>query len=400
MPHKKLVPIGALVILMLMTSSAYALSVKICFKIDLNLYDAMDEAGDYINSNIPITGYGIKAKVGENGNGPVLFETWTDSDTGCTPYLTMSSAKSYYIRAYSMSKSVDTNYVKVYTSSTEEYYFTNTLDADFTPAASGTYTFNYDNFPDILDGFNEGNVLAVASYAIRRKPAGLTAEWFKFYRETCSGDGLGNACFKNGAIYIDDENNIAQNNKTGITHEMGHAVGYKSNNYQNALHDYTDTGDDDIYEGDDDSSPTPTPWPCYSTSEGHHENSRELQRGAAVEGIAHFYAASIWNIKNDGDCWFRGLDCQDDEDYMHDICDPPFTNRAVESDWLRFWWDVYEDMDLTVAEIFELWDLANPNNWTNASVFERLRNAADAMNLSLTLWDNLADANGVDQGVW
>ena len=230
----------------------------------------------------------------------------------------------------------------------------------------------------------------MASYALRRKPAGLTAEWFKFYRETCSGDGLGGACFKNGAIYIDDEESIAQNNKTGITHEMGHAVAFKSNNYQSANFSYSDQG----ATGDT---------LCYSPPNYHLKHSREWQSAAVNEGIAHFYAASVWNMKNDPACsnndeccYYRTDNCENLYDWLHD-CVGPYTNKGVEFDWLRFWWDVYEDMNQTVADIFKIWDEANPEDWTQSTVYSSLRTSAIQNGLSENTWDIYAFVNGVDE---
>ncbi|NLH48436.1 MAG: hypothetical protein GX444_07515 [Myxococcales bacterium] len=386
MPKKMMVLFYILVVYAILTSNAFALSqsVRFCFRIDINLSDASNTEGDYIINNNPIVAYGINAKVSENGTGIDLFNGWTDADTGCTPYMTMSTLKSYYIRAYSISKSAESNYIKVHVGSGTGIY-TKPLDLDFTPNGSGTCTYHWEHDPNQSDDFNEGNVLAVASFAIRRKPAGLAAKWFEFYDETCSGDPNDGACFKNGNIYIDDGGNIAQNAKTGITHEMGHAVGYFSNGNQGALHSYSDTGSNLV---------------CASTDDGHNSHSREYQRAAAVEGIAHFYAAAVYNIQNEGDCTFRTEDCEIMADWLHNQCREPYDNRGVENDWLRFWWDVYNVFDLNVDDIFNIWNYANPNTWTDESVYYRFRNVAMNQGFNMATWDLLGMHNGVYEGTW
>jgi hypothetical protein len=164
-----------------------------------------------------------------------------------------------------------------------------------------------------------------------------------------------------------------------ISHEHGHALVDLADPSKNWV------GDSSANSGN-----------CYSNSPstGHDMNSMEYHSTAAIEGIAAFYAAFVWNTRAESDCMYyypRHVDweldgdndmgtfnCEDSpiktslsvdgNDYLYDICDvqegEDITRRSTEVDWLRFWWDMTTDQDLTLSEILDIWVGAQSYSWS------------------------------------
>jgi hypothetical protein len=133
----------------------------------------------------------------------------------------------------------------------------------------------------------------------------------------------------------------------------------------------------------------------------HELFSREFQRGGAGEGVADFWAAAVWNDQTQASCdyWWHKHDwdndgvkegpiynCETTWNYMHIWCATPLATRSVELDWLAFWWDFYKNDGLTTGDIAIIWVSAEPQNWTNSTVYDSLETAAIDY--------------GVDEGDW
>ncbi len=67
---------------------------------------------------------------------------------------------------------------------------------------------------------------------------------------------------------------------------------------------------------------------------------------------------------------------------------------------MAFWWDMHGNVNLTVADIFNIWGDAEPNDWIPSNVFARLRDAADDNGVSVSLWDALGSMHGIYEGTW
>lgn len=286
--------------------------------------------------------------------------------------------------------------------------------------SAGTY---YYELPDNL----EWQVAAIVGHALERDDLGLEAlhGGADFHVRVDPGDD-----FKqyhrwdrtNEIVYIGGS---LGNKKYPTVHELGHAVGHylnhdSSGDPQSAARDYS-------YVAPDCDDPG---------TRSHHMNSAEYQSAAAWEGWAHFYSILAFNNTGDADCqfyYYQSIDWDYDGtnesstvsscavapqtaglsswplvtlssgDYLDDLCTVA-DNRAVEYDWLRFWWDLVSTEAVSTATVGQIWDDAEPHSWVAQDPSPptgflkkpayRLRQAADA-NGVLTEWDNQDDANGV-----
>lgn len=355
-------------------------NVRFCFKTEVLFGDYAN--GDYwTDPNYDKTAYGIRALVQKNYLGTEIFLDYVDGDTGCTPMLALSTDATYLVRLYTRSKVGNNNVVHVYQSDDPDTYQWGTVSWAFDPddiAEGGTATMTYPS-----EDNHSNNILAAASYALRRRPAGLSNHNFYFYALDCPSGG---SCHSDGYIYLDmPDANRGRNSKQTITHEMGHLIGWKKDGDQSPSgHSYADIGC----------------ITCTSANDDHLIDSREWQRDAAKEGIAHFYGATAWNNKAENDCQWRGFDCAYHHDFLHIVCLGTDEDRGVEGDWLTFWWDVHRTFPLSVADIFDIWGAAAPHDWVDSSVYKRLREAADDFGLDLDYWDDWGRYNGVDEGTW
>lgn len=280
--------------------------------------------------------------------------------------------------------------------------------------SAGTY---YYELPDSM----EWQVAAIVGHALERDDLGLESlhggEDFHVRVDPENDFGKFTSWDRtNEIVYV---GNLGDK-KYPVVHELGHAVGHylnhdSSGDPQSPARDYTYAATTCV--GDPDRS--------------HHMNSAEYQSAAAWEGWAHFYSILAFNNTGDADCQFYyyqpidwdydgtdesrvascdGIPPQSDTgitlsvgDYLDDLCTVA-NNRAVEYDWLRFWWDLVSTEAVSTATVGQIWDDAEPHSWVAQDPSPpagflkkpayRLRQAADA-NGVLTEWDNQDDANGV-----
>ncbi|MDP8222791.1 MAG: hypothetical protein P9L99_05475 [Candidatus Lernaella stagnicola] len=358
-------------------------NVNFCFELEVD-YGSTVSQGDYWINNSDKVARGIRAKISENG-GDVVYLAYVDEDTGCTPTLSLSSTESYQVRLYSHSRVSYDNTVKVYIHYPEDVYHQQTVDWAFVPSFNGTAQYTY----EIINNVHETNILAAASYAVDQRRAGLSEHNFYFYTQDCPSGG---SCMSNGRIFLDAPykdglpEDKGRNSKFTIIHELGHLIGWKRDGDQSAVCNYGDQGENN----------------CLSIDHPHHMDSREYQTAAAVEGNAHFYAAAIWNDKYDNDCRYKDYDCESPGILANKLggCDGTHDNRGVEWDWLNFWWDMHSKAGLSVSDIFDIWDGANPHDWVASSVYKRLRDAALDEGVYKLVWVYWAGRNGVTEGTW
>ncbi len=132
-----------------------------------------------------------------------------------------------------------------------------------------------------------------------------------------------------------------------------------------------------------------------------------------TEGIADFFSAAAWNnFGADTDCVFRywsdfTIDCEGSltsswpEAYMETLCySTSHTDRGVELDWLRQFWDVQTDgtqpsFDDVMEWVQEAWWLSVPADWEDP--YFQLDNAADLVGSTIdSNWDAAKGTNGID----
>ena len=188
---------------------------------------------------------------------------------------------------------------------------------------------------------------------------------------------------------------IGVTRKYVIAHEFGHLL---ADAHANAVHGNCDLSDSECPAGGD-----------------HGMSSKEYQSCAFTEGVAHFFAAATWNEFESGgesDCIFRywsdsTIDCEGSltsswpEAYMETNCSSSsHTDRGVELDWLRQFWDVKVDGSNPQFSDVMNWLTAGyfvdiPPGWDDP--YFRLDQTSDGLGGGInTNWDNSKGTNGID----
>ena len=346
-------PILVLSLAALNTGRAFAASIKFCFTIDGTFIDndyappggttedlwVEDDtrriSGARAVVNIGTTTY-FDGKLGD-GIGT------NDPGVGCTPTMTVPLANStYQFQLYSSDAAIDNLDGNQHTLNVK-------LDDD-----DGTvHDINLISIVEHTDGGGAFNVdmsvessaevtdlwrlHAASGFALRR-----TGRWAEpAVVDVFSDQDLdARNHYEDGDIFINAGNPdlpIGIQRKYSIAHEMGHLL---ADQYAFAV------------GGDCDLSETQCGAPTHSFQ------SKEYQTCAFTEGLANFFAAATWNESNapsERDCTygylnFEGVDCEGNlsptypEAFMETVCTTTsHTDRGVEIDWLRQFWDVKTD---------------------------------------------------------
>lgn len=415
---RALLPVASLFALCALAVPQQAAAYWVDFCADYRVAYADGDSGvgdDYFTNNNNKPARGARIRVTENSSGTDVFNDYTpyeDPGTGCTGDLWLVGSESYTVKILA-DASVRNNTIEV--RGPGGGYWASTWASSFTPTATETI--------DITTGLHDAwNIAAAAGWAMKRRTGGVSGETFTFFNQACPG-GTGN-CNSGGDIYV-----ITTDSKYVIVHEMGHRLARFANN---------DNADTFSYLASPDACHTNNPG-----GTGHEINSKEYQSAAAMEGIASYYAAVAFNKTNEFDCNYashRWIDwdldgvqdeptvdwdsdgnvdywpfnCegaaiagQDAKDYLGDYClgSGVIWNRGTQYDWIRFFWDLDTEHSLGASDIFNLWDDANPHNWstssdlvwvpiTNETPWFRLYLAADAAGFGPAFIDEAGN------GVW
>lgn len=370
----------AVPLLLMLPGTASAYTVTFCATLQVDYSDSdlgTDDAayGDFFASNSNKLARGVKVMVvGSDLSIQSDYADWSGSTPGCTMGFTMTAAHTYDVLIYAEAE-VAGNTIKVKNTPTlNELWYGLALD-NWSPSATATVNIVTANTHDAW------NVLAAATHAMWRRDGGLENKTFDFYTvydavvDPCN-NGTG-ACSAGGDVFLNTSGNAS---RFVIVHEMGHALGYFASDASTSVGDYT--ANSGI---------------CYTASASprvHEMNSKEWQSSAIKEGWAHFYAAVAFNELTETDCGFvyyksqnydldlsiesadpHAISCEagpiftlssvDAKAYMEDWCDGTWTNRGVELDWLRFWWDfLQEESTVNFADCASIYDNAlNGTTW-------------------------------------
>ncbi len=331
-----------------------------------------------------------------NGSGPVPFTTSLDS-SGCVT-VDLSSSVTWQIKLRAEA-TVDGNTFDVRDSQSGDAVWVGWLETAWTPT-TGTHTMD----TNLHDAWN---IMAAASFAMEVRDGGLSGRSFSFFTEDCP-DVSGASCERFPDIFIAPAH---ADRKYVIVHELGHAVMEMCNNERNENNGDGGTGGS-----------------CDGA--GGTLALKEYQSNAANEGVAWYYAAVVFNHREDDDCEFgRSLDynkdgqlsvfeefpsCEGDPvnepwanlDFLGNECTGTLTGRAVRFDYVRAFWDLTQNapgngQGRTFDDVCDLWLEARPDTWdpdgggiASDDPPDRLRQAADDLNF-LNAWDNVDNANGI-----
>ncbi len=368
-------------------NAAYYLTY-FCFQYEVDYTDA--SGGDWWTTSSDKIAYGIQVQIDRPYENETDFYGYVNASSGCVGPMNLSSNAAYRITVYSKVKP-GANYVRVVNNDEDDTRYYQVVDSAFIPSATGIYTYTYQ-----LSSLRVSNIAAAAGRAIGSNSGGLSGETFTLFN---SPDGDGNNSSGANGVYL---NTNGRNRKFIMAHELGHQVGRKRDE---------DSGAYKTYSADAD--------PCFDDGgSDHHLNSKEDQTAGAVEGFAQYYAAVIWNNTSENDCqfyyWHVPFDFDRDgtydssvmydcetaltvgHNYLESRCTPDIEDRSVEYDWLAFWWDMNTNGGLSTTGILDIWDAANPHNWSSSNVYSRLRTAAINAGVSSSTWDYWAAHNGVD----
>jgi hypothetical protein len=350
-------------------------------------------AGDYWTGTDHKVARGARFRV-YNANHTIMFYDDYAGLDGCTPDpVGFPAGYSYWVHVYSDAVLTDGNRVMLYDDTSSPIFFNQQFS--FTPTYDGTAPPFH--FVNQYSNKNEADVAAAIGYTVRWHPGGLSNNNFIAYTEGCPGGGA--SCQSGGAVYIHPNNT---HRKFVMAHEIGHLVLYKRNGNQGSGVDYSDRG-------------TPGPL-CLSVpgpgeGDDHRLFSREFQRGGAAEGIANFWASATWNDQSESSCdfyWHQvdwnndGIkegpiyNCETTWNYMHNWCSSPLSARSVELDWLAFWWDFFKNDGWLTGDIASIWVNAEPQNWTNSTVYTSLKDAAVEYGIPEAAWVISAAYHGVN----
>ncbi len=374
---------------LLASGTAWALDVDICAQYDVDYPDADPSFGDdYLTDNsVHVPAAGAKIRVIDLATGGLVFDDYADEDgpdVGCVTATGLSSSGSYRIAVLSTAQ-VNDNTITVLNNPTIKQKYAYAVNLSYPiPGVPITLTTN---------AVRHWGWMAAATHALGRSNAGLSGEVFRFYRDnsscssgSCTGeDDLGPPLILASNMCPTCSNTLT---KTLPLHEMGHMVARYANGGAKVVGSCTYTGT------------TPIDVCTVTAPEGgkHGLNSEEVNGCAASEGIAHFWAVYAFNDQSGGDCkfdWYGDwvdwnnslsdqtwewiedrINCQglpsystemlalgvDGEDYHGDICGGA-GGLGTELDWMRMFWDLVNLEGIPVADVYEIWDGADPEGW-------------------------------------
>lgn len=277
-----------------------------------------------------------------------------DSGAGCTPFLTVSSgfpsspsSVSFSVKTYG---SVNGNYPRIYDGDAQSLSLathTGTISVCMWSICSDKIAVEF----DAATARERAMWAAYAggSFALYRHNGGNSGKAFSV-KIVSSGGNHYNAF--DGYVYLNEKDAWE---KFTLVHELGHRMGHLR--VGGAAVDGFCVLDDEL---------------CPKRSGDHSMGSVELQSCSFSEGLAHFYAADVWNLHGGSGCVFQYYKSEFDGNYPAVDCraspsdksrpllegsgESPFPvpfmvtrclnssnfyDRGVEVDWLRVFWSMH-----------------------------------------------------------
>lgn len=387
---------------------------------------------------------------------------WTDDD-GYIQFNSVDKAKQYTLELYGWHDH-NINGERQLSVLDASGFIVSALSSAFYPTSTlFTTTTISISFDAAVSGQEWVNSAAIGSWAIRRRPASFPTDSDNGAYYTIVMDDPANCptplstaasyCYPEMAVYIDPTDVLGWARKYIIAHEFGHELQHW------ALVPSPSADPQDYMYGAGYEAPSDA-LGCRDYNPTHSFNSYEYQSAAIVEGMANYFAAVVFNNTSENDCrydsgpsypWVLGgavtgaqFSCEgydpstghplgeddDGAEYAFGIpagnyflFDPPntattnlpcsdntiTTNRGIELDWMRFFWDLDNKEDIDLSDIINVWSstkaaggtITDPWNWgdsgdTGDMPRYRLNGVFDYYGFGAQ-WDTWAEANGVVQ---
>jgi hypothetical protein len=243
---------------------------------------------------------------------------------------------------------------------------------------------------ELLGGTNQDRTwraLAASAWALVRTGRWTSAGTLNVtYDEGAEGVFVGK--WNSNGIFLSPS---ATGRKFVIAHEVGHFIANR--------HAYATGGNCSLADSQ-----------CPSGGGAVHSfTSKEIQSCAFTEGLANALSAVTWNSREQSDCVYRSggfsttFDCEGSQThplrYMEVECNnTSHTNRGVELDWLRQFWDVLTDGSGVTLLQFLNW-ISNAHHSTLGwyHPYGQLDSSANAIGGTLNSnWDAMKAQNGID----
>lgn len=384
--HKGFMMAALAIVLLLLSASANATDdVKFCIRYETHFDDG--DLGDYYNQGSPVMYDSIRphVRVYDNDTQQIVSEQYA-ADGNCTQTLYLNESHDYKVTVIAAALMTNDNEIRAYDEYSDPDQHSQVLVSSYNPPGDETKTLTYQ--------FNEtymvSNIMAAAGWAVNRRSAGLSDQNFDYFTEPCPGGT--NSCWKydggDTRIYLSA---TGRSNKYITIHEAGHEILYRKNG-NNA------TDFDCSYRLSDGA--------CGNGEYGnsHCDHCKEWQSCAANEGWADFYSIAAWNNENGADCDPHFDDyidsCESDGAYMEsNCCALGCAGKACESDWAHFWWDLYGNEGYSVADIAQVLNISNPEDWVDGSdddLYNTIKSAGLTFGITTYEWNQWASWNGID----
>ncbi len=281
----------------------------ICFDAEVDFDDRV--YGDRYTDTSDKNAYGVYAKIYKEMGGMLLtvYEDFASAEAGCL-IAELDTTETYRIKLYSKAYLDDDIEIHIYNNDDDFQYHSQVVVTGWTPNILSVFTYEYNTL------WKVSNVLAAVGKSINNKPAGVSDHSIDYFTQACPSGNW--SCRRDNGIYI---NSGGRESKFTIAHETGHELSEEQT-------------------GTNVSNCNPSaPYPCNSSN--HSYQSKEWQTCAAWEGFADFYAAAVWNYKNEDSCDYKDEECAGSARRLERVCGSPYSMRGVEGDWVRFWWDMF-----------------------------------------------------------
>jgi hypothetical protein len=374
----------------------------------------------YVSCNAGCTAIarGVRVQVSTN-NGSQTYDA--DPTTGCFDW-SHSSTGGFDLRVYGFATDSDGNQVRIHNggSATTGYpgQTYSILLTDVTPTPNGTDTYDVGNYD------RKWTAMAVLGFAFYRYHSGLSDTLVHAAMDdsecwdSSAHYGSSNAAITEGKHYIRIGNcpdgTPSTRRKFVITHELGHALA--------ALYYGAQAGASDGGEPGVSSAHNVGPSACTIGS-SYSIDSKEWNSIGFREGFAHFVAARVWNNKHpegafrwsstthDLERWGQGAGTASggrlENQCCVSNCGSSWTNAGTIEDWMRFFWDFYNNVDGACPQqpdgldMFKLYAQTRLNGGLSASnYYDKMRAAAQDIDLPVCLagtrFDAYAAHNGID----